>query len=297
MDIGMQTGGLSDAVGMETALKMIAEAGFQTVDFNIDGDHALTAEGKDIFLQSEAEALEHFRPLKDLIKSHGLRVQQLHGPIPTYTTDSYEQERIITTIKRCIAVAGFLDCPYIIIHPAHLGFDVDMSRQETLEANKKLFDRIFEDLERHQVEACLENMFRGWNGKIMASACAHPHEALEYVSILNEMAGARRVSYCFDTGHNILQGLDVYQSILDLAPILTTLHIHDNNGVDDQHRMPGTGVIDWSRFTRGLREVNYEGVLSFETFAEFRVHPQEVFPEVIQLQAAIGRNFVREIIG
>lgn len=297
MDIGMQTGGLSDAVGMETALKMIAEAGFQTIDFGIDGFHALNAQGRDVFYLSEEEALDHFRPLKEVIRANGLRVQQMHGPIPTYTTDPVIQENIVTAIKNSIAVAGLFECPYLIIHPAHLGFDVDLNRQETLDVNKKLFDQLFEDLERHNVEACLENMFRAWHGKIMGSACAHPHEALEYVNTLNEMAGTKRVSFCLDTGHALLTGSDIYQSIIDLAPILTTLHIHDNNGIEDQHRMPWTGILDWPRFTRGLREINYQGVLSFETFAEFKVHPKEVFPQVLRLKAAIGRHFAEEIRG
>lgn len=295
MEIGMQTGGLSDAVGMETALKMIAEAGFQALDFNTGGAHALTAEGETVFHRSEEEVIEHFRPVKDLIIANSLRVEQMHGPIPTFTTYPEEQELIILFIKRCIALAGFLECPYIIIHPAHLGFEFDLNRAETVEANKRLFDRLFEDLERHNVEACLENMFRSWRGKILGSVCAHPHEALEYVDALNELAGARRVSFCFDTGHNLLAGLDIYQAILDLAPILTTLHIHDNDGIGDQHRMPGFGAIDWSRFTRGLREIQYQGVLSFETFAEFNAHPMEIFPELIGLKAAIGRHFVHEI--
>lgn len=301
MEIGLQTGGLEEVVGMEATLRMSAEAGFQTLDFNINNDISLAAlrEGdrSSILLRSEEEVIEHYLAFRDMVQVNGLRVEQMHAPFPTYQKDPEIQELIVTSIKRSIAVAGMLGCPYIVIHPAHLGFDVDMSRDETFEANKRLFDQIFEDLERHNVEACLENMFRGWRGKIFASACAHPHEALEYVNKLNDMAGTKRVSFCLDTGHNVLQGLDIYQSIIDLAPILTTLHIHDNNGINDQHRMPGTGVIDWERFTRGLREIDYQGVLSFETFAEFVIQPEEVFPEVLQLKAALGRHFARQIKG
>lgn len=295
MEIGIQTSIITNKFGMKKALKMIAEAGFQTLDFNIDGDWMLTPTGEKILLQSEEEVLEHIRSLKELIVANGLRVEQMHGPNPTHSTDPEEQKLIVLLSKRSIAAAGALGCPYIIIHPPHLGFDANISRKETLELNKRLFDQLFEDLERHNVEACLENMFRDRNGKAMASACAHPHEALEYVNALNEMAGAKRVSFCFDTGHALLASLDIYQTIVDLAPILTTLHIHDNDGIGDLHRMPWNGAIDWERFARALRDINYQGVLSFETFSEYVVHPPELMPEVLQLIAAMGRHFVDQI--
>ena len=53
---------------------------------------------------------------------------------------------------------------------------------------------------------------------------------------------------CFDTGHGNLNGysLDRAANILRDVPIACT-HAHDNNGVSDDHSVPGTGTIDWSR--------------------------------------------------
>lgn len=54
---------------------------------------------------------------------------------------------------------------------------------------------------------------------------------------------------------------------------LKVLHIHDNDGVSDLHRIPFTFMktrenrfsTDWDGFIRGLQNIDFQGILSFET--------------------------------
>ena len=63
----------------------------------------------------------------------------------------------------------------------------------------------------------------------------------------------------------------------------------------DQHLFPYMGIVDWDRFVKGLKEIGYRSVLSFETFNALNVYPPEVHPEALKLLAAIGRDFSRRI--
>ena len=48
---------------------------------------------------------------------------------------------------------------------------------------------------------------------------------------------------------------------------LVTLHVHDNDGVNDLHRFPFDGVINWESFAKALSELGEDVVLSLETSA------------------------------
>lgn len=45
---------------------------------------------------------------------------------------------------------------------------------------------------------------------------------------------------------------------------LLTLHLHDNDGEEDQHALPGTGTIVWKSLMEKLDRLGYEGALSLE---------------------------------
>lgn len=38
------------------------------------------------------------------------------------------------------------------------------------------------------------------------------------------------------------------------APWMVNCHLHDNNGITDEHKMPGIGTVDWQRIKNVLRK-------------------------------------------
>jgi sugar phosphate isomerase/epimerase len=68
---------------------------------------------------------------------------------------------------------------------------------------------------------------------------------------------------CYDTGHgNQLPGsLD---HLARMADRLIAMHIHDNDGAGDQHKLPFTGTIDWPRLMRIVRQSVYAKPLNLE---------------------------------
>jgi sugar phosphate isomerase/epimerase len=50
-----------------------------------------------------------------------------------------------------------------------------------------------------------------------------------------------------------------------LGDRLLTLHISDNDGIDERHWLPGQGIINWPGFIRALESSNYAGAFVYET--------------------------------
>jgi sugar phosphate isomerase/epimerase len=75
--------------------------------------------------------------------------------------------------------------------------------------------------------------------------------------------GPDYVGLCYDSGHgNIVgTGLDFLDECKDR---LTVVHLHDNDGASDQHRLPGMGTVDWERLARLVAASAYRKPLSLE---------------------------------
>jgi sugar phosphate isomerase/epimerase len=121
---------------------------------------------------------------------------------------------------------------------------------------------------------------------------------------MNDKYGAEVLGFCFDTGHANLVGLDFEDFITTLGSRLKVLHIHDNDGISDLHQIPftftktreNTSSTDWEGFIRGLKAINFDGVLSFETAPVLTAFPDELKEEALRMIAGIGRYFGGKII-
>lgn len=300
--IGVQTGSILDNVGIDEGFRLIHEAGFDCVDFNIDhcmsGKEIVSGEFSGFFDQDMEKILEAIRPYKEAAAKYGVTFGQAHAPFPTYVKDKpYNNEKVLDALKKCLAICAYVDCPYMIVHPAFFDYNNRMDPDDEWDANIKLYSALIPDIRKYHVTVCLENMFTyNANGrKVYEAICSDMNEAAAYIDELNDMAGEKCFAFCLDTGHALLLGKDIYTAIMQIGERLETLHIHDNDGKGDQHLAPYMGCLDWKRFVKGLRDVGYQGALSFETFNTINVFDLELMPEVLRLIGATGRMFARRI--
>lgn len=300
MDICIQTGGIIEELGIDAGFKLIRDAGFDSVDFNIDQwlPYKNIVEGvlNSVFDEPLEALYGHAQPYLDAALKYGVKFNQAHAPFPSYVPDNADMnEYIIMALEKCAAVCHYVNCPYLIVHPAFFGYDKRMEADDEWNANIQLYSRLIPALKKYNVTACLENMFTSRNGKVYEAVCADMNEAAAYIDELNGIAGEKRFAFCFDTGHALLVGKDVYGALLQIGDRVETLHIHDNNGIEDQHIAPYTGKLDWDRFIMGLRAIGYNKALSFETFSVTRHFDRELLPDIIKLIASTGRMFSRRI--
>ena len=77
--------------------------------------------------------------------------------------------------------------------------------------------------------------------------------------------GPEFLGLCYDSGHGNLCQADGLAQLETLRDRLLAVHLHDNDGASDQHKLPFTGTIDWPRLTRILARSAYRKCISLET--------------------------------
>lgn len=297
--ISVQTAGPQNTLGVDGAYRAIKEAGFDAVDANVDALYSysdiVNCRPSAIFSASDKETVEHFLPWGTAAKKYGLENYQAHSPFPTIVSGEKEQsDFLMEVLRKTIIGCDVIDCRKLIVHPFFAtSYDKQFTPEEEWEINIEKYTKLIPTAKQYGVTICLENMFTSFKGRIYAACCSNIETACRYVDTLNEIAGERIFSFCLDTGHLVLVGLDVKNAMIQLGDRIDAFHVHDNNGINDQHIAPYHGVADWERFIEGLKAIKFNKTLSFETVNAWRNVPAELGPDMLRYIANAGRMFAR----
>lgn len=303
LKLGANSGGIFRRLGIEEGFRQIAASGFDSVDLDLSWLLPIrwpytdpASKPRTVYedmTDEELYALIH--PYREYAEKYGLSIGQAHAVDPPFINDPADDARLLHIIKKTIMICGWLECPYLIIHPAHCEYYAEqITPEEEWEANLKMYGECIPYLKKYNVTACLENMFVQSENKVYSSICQCPYEACRYIDTLNDMAGEKRFAFCLDTGHALMVGMMPDRVIRILGHRLETLHINDNDGMWDKHMVPYTGILEWEKFYEGLRTINYRGTLNFELYWDFE---PEKLPAVIDEVAAIGRMMSKKVTG
>ncbi len=299
MKIAVQTGGISERTGVDAAYKLIKESGFDGADANLD--HVFTpgeVRRKDVpeFLKNfdEEAFFNFFKPFRDSAIKYGVENVQAHSTFPNWFTDEPEYNAFLLDLqKKMIRASAFIGCKRLVIHPFFGMYNAQLPRDEEFRLNFESYIALAETAGENDVTILLENMFVVNRGKAYAACCSDIDFACELIDALNKEAGERRFAFCLDTGHILLTSTDIYSAMVKLGDRIEAFHIHDNNGMGDQHLAPYMGVLDWNRFVEGLRAIKFDKPLSFETFNVWNVVDNEVCPALMKFIAETGRMFAK----
>ena len=305
LEICVQSGGWYDENKPDESIRFIKECGFESIDYNINKVYDSTFDPEkltSLFDEELDKVYEYFTPLKTATEKYGVCFSILHGVFPMYYEgEDARNEHLIKTTERMFAVAEYLGCKYVVVHPWS---GPDIHKEEEKQVNLNMYRRLIPAAKRYGVTICLENLFKHYDLDCFSAACSNVEEFCWYIDTLNDEAGEEVFGACFDVGHAHVTADNLYQYITRLGKRLKTLHIHDNEGCSDSHMIPYTQVdrtgrrlsINWEHFIRGLKEIGYEGALSFETFRAVGVLPRELRSDGLKFIAAIGRYFRRCIL-
>lgn len=300
MMISTQPGSLLEHYGTEGAIRLLSEAGFGGMDIGLDKiSYSDIVNGKcsGFFDQTDEEMLEYCRPFKEAAEKYGMKYIQAHAPFPNWVNNEATDRYVLEAVKKCIMMCGYLNCEYLIVHPGFLSYDAHATEAQEWDYNMHMYGELIPVLKQYGVKCCLENMFSGHRGKIMEAICSDNDEAIRYIDALNEMAGEELFGFCLDVGHYNVLGRDPYEAIHALGHRIWTLHVHDNDGLHDEHTLPYMGVIDWDRVCLALKEIGYSHDVNFETGGGVRGFDPALAPQVLRLLCATGELFRRKITG
>lgn len=300
--VGVQTKGILPEMGLEEGVALIASAGFERVDFNLDtflkNSDVYAGKINTFFDEDVEKLLAYFGAYKKMFEKYGIRPSQMHAPYPIFVpgrpdVSEYMQKNVI---PKSIAIAGMMEIPWVVMHPFKLQYSYGLDVEHAM--NLQFFQSLIPMLKEHGIGVCVENLYESVGKRITEGTCADPKEAIWYVDTLNQLAGEDLFGCCLDTGHMELVHREPADYVRAIGSRLKILHMHENDAIGDLHQMPytfGTKAedgVDWQDFRKALDEVGFDGTLSFETFPCVNSFPRGARQEVLMTIREIGREMV-----
>lgn len=186
---------------------------------------------------------EGYRRSAELARKAGLYIENIHTPIERQNDlwlDNPDGEAALDVYLKCVSDCAEFEIPTMVIH---LPDDDFPCTELGLDRVKK----IAEAAERFGVNAAMENLRNFRN--------------LGYVL---ERVDSERVGFCYDSCHHYNYCRD--EDLLALyGERLMALHLHDNGGGRNQHRLPFAGKIDWFSVMKKITRAGYSGAAALES--------------------------------
>jgi sugar phosphate isomerase/epimerase len=307
MKLSIQTKPIETRYGLEKTLEIISKAGFDGIDLNLDlyaRNHETFKIGDySSFIFDKSSSEEYAYKLKELLDKYNLKCLQSHAPMPSYYTDETMGKMAIEAHKNSIRICGIVGCQYMTIHPYYSNYiEEPITEQEEEKYNfEVLFPALFSSLEENNVKACLEDLPGNSKKKTRSfrAILTVPEKAIKYVDTLNELSGKKLFGLCLDVGHLMCTSTIPYDYIKAVGDKILITHIHDNDGLHDEHLLPFTGIANWDLVTRAFSEVGYDKEdqnLSLEVFALPGKLPDPLIQPYYNLSNAVGRTLIDKIV-
>lgn len=222
--------GFTDRLSFEDRLRLIKEAGFDSVMMNF---------------KTPAE----FRGEVDIIRKSGLRIENMHCPFGNGMMNRLwsdeDPAQTLMLIHSAIDCCSLYGIKTLVVHPSD-----GLEPPSVSQCGLKYFQGIVSYAEKKNVRTAFENIQRP-----------------EYLKTLFERLEGGNIGFCFDTGHEncFSKGKDM---LSEYGERLCALHIHDNNGEADSHLIPFDGNIDFSETVKRLCALDYRGAVSLEVMTD-----------------------------
>ncbi|MBM3497261.1 MAG: sugar phosphate isomerase/epimerase [Armatimonadetes bacterium] len=195
------------------------------------------------FLYCEAEVEQ----IADWLDECGLRLLDLHGSAGREkawgSVREYERRAGVELVANRIAMTARLGGDVVIMHlPGG-------SWEEYAPRARQSLDELRPVADASGVRIALEN--------------GGSHQSFDDIERALSAYDEEYLGLCYDAGHGNLfpEGLVRLDAIRDR---LVSVHLHDNDGSGDQHRLLFTGTVDWVRLAGIIAGSSYVGPVSME---------------------------------
>lgn len=280
MKITTMTATLAKKFGYETAIKIIADAGFDGVDlsmFSLPPDHPFNGE-------NYREFAAH---LNKTAKECGVRFTQAHAPFPSYKhgNDEYNSQ-IFDKLVRSMEIASIAGARNIVIHPLK---EID----NLIDANIAFYNSFIPYCKQFGIKIAVENMFYTIHDTraIAPSTCSTPDEFVKLMDSLD----SNYFTACLDIGHTNLTGAGSSPAEMIRAlghDRLKCMHLHDNDGITDLHTIPYLHKLDWDTAMRTLKEIDYDGEFTYEADQFLKNFPADFMPTAVKFMYDLAKFMV-----
>jgi sugar phosphate isomerase/epimerase len=229
-------------------IEEIGEMGFDYVELTMDPPEA-----------TPQKILAQKRSIQEFLHRYGLGIM---GHLPTFvwTSDLYESLRKASLRETLDALeAGAeLGMEKVVLHPGYITglakFLIDKAKGYGMES----IEIILNKATGLGITLCIENMFP------QAHFLSKPHEFYEVFKSFPDLR------LTLDIGHaNLGEGKNKSSEFIHQHGYrIGHVHANDNFGKEDNHLPIGTGIIDFEKILRELREAQYNETITLEVFSK-----------------------------
>lgn len=175
------------------------------------------------------EYLEHDDPKEAhpaLFRNAGLEIASVHLPfagINNLWLDNADGERMFQYLADCVKGCAEHQLSVAVLHVASGSAPPPFS-----DIGIRRFQALADLAAKFNITLALENLQR-----------------LGYLDYVFGRVESDALAFCYDSGHDLLYASAPYLMIDMYGPKLKAVHLHDNEGVFDEHLVPGQGRVEW----------------------------------------------------
>ncbi|MBC8443308.1 sugar phosphate isomerase/epimerase [PVC group bacterium] len=236
-------------VSMAEGLRLAADAGFECIEYN--------DQSRPLFFEASDGELDE---LRSVAESLGLSFWSLHAPclgrFSISSSDADVRRRSREVCERSIEVCARLGASQLVMHLLDRVGDEEAPAERQLTLALETLSILIPTALSAQVTLAIENM----SGSL---------DCARLVEIIDGLGG-QGLAICLDVGHAHAGGKSPAEEARTAGGLLSTLHVHDNDGEGDQHLPPGFGTVDFPALAQALGEVRYDGPFMLEVM---KAHP------------------------
>lgn len=220
---------------LEKRLKMIADAGFKATC---------------LWFGHEEEMVQGGRAgqLPELVRNSGLVLDNIHASfwhsnyiwVESKSEQSVSRQELSNTLEFC----GKYQIPIMVMHLS-AGHSPPPPNRNGLELIRELVRRA-EDL---GVIIALENTEDYGN---------------RYLDFVFSNIRSPNLGFCYDSSHDYIARESRGEALQKWGSYLVTTHLSDNQGINDDHLLPGYGKIDWKKVMKHFPKSTFKGILLLE---------------------------------
>lgn len=228
MQLSINTDFAKDKGDPTPYLKAISEAGFTHVHWC----HHWASDF--VYMDSEINQIGEW------LDDYGLKLLDLHGSVGPeknwFSDKEYERLAGVELVKNRLEMTARLGGDAVVMH---------IPSGPISDGLKKSLDALAPHANKLGVRIAVEN------------GC---FEAMN--SALSEF-GPDYLGLCYDCGHGNMDanGLGKMDVIKDR---LIAIHLHDNDGINDEHKIPFTSTVDWNRLIDIIARSSYSKCINLE---------------------------------
>lgn len=264
------------------SIRFFGKMGFEAVDVNL-----CSSIQKWHFLQRE-DWREAIWEAKQAAEMCGVELCQSHLPFYNFAAPGCEELELREAMTmRSLEASAMLGVKWTVFHAGNAPdavLNIRESKRRTLEYLKPLWERAGE----LGVGIAIENLFVPSYLHKSRRYCSNVEDVIDLVDTLGQNAGV-----CWDFGHANLVGDDQRDCLRAVGSRLKVIHVHDNNGVHDEHNVPyvNSGNVNWEEILPVLGKIGYRGNFNFEVAAA-RL-PEDTREGFAAYVAAVGKHLMK----